>query len=268
MRILLINPSQWQIYGRRMAPAYPPLGLLYIAASLEESRQEVQFLDIDADEIGEKSLLSFLQKYNPELVGITAVTPTFKEALRISRIVKNWKEIPIILGGVHVTLNPEATLNHKEIDMVVIGEGEETVKELVERLERGEDLRGVKGLWFKSDGKIIKNPRRPLLENLDLLPFPARHLLKHPERYYPPDALHRPFISLLTSRGCPGKCTFCCVPYLYGQRVRRRGVKGVLAEIEEAINKYAIREVHIADDCFTSNKNWVKDYSREVKRKG
>ncbi len=256
MRVLLVNPTQQNVYGKGVPPPYPPLGLLYVASSLEHSGCQVQFLDWDADIASPTVLYHLLQDYRPELVGITSTTPQIGSALVLASMVKEMSAARVVLGGAHPSALPGEVISHQSVDFVVVGEGEQTASELVRGLQEG-DLEGIDGLWYKEGGEVRANPPRNLRRDLDGLAFPAHHLLKNRRRYSPPEALSLRWISLITSRGCPHGCSFCATPRLLGKTVRRRTVEDVVTEIEESIGRYGVNEIHIADDCFTSDRNWV-----------
>ena len=124
MNILLINPSQYKIYGSAMSPDYPPLGLGYLGAILEKEGHKVKVLDIDAENISKGDLITLLKNFNPLLVGITCTTPTYKNAVELGALIKNIIPTKIVLGGIHPTIDPENAIKAKSIDMLIIGEGE------------------------------------------------------------------------------------------------------------------------------------------------
>ncbi|MBS3159986.1 radical SAM protein [Candidatus Woesearchaeota archaeon] len=259
MKILLINPSQRNVYGTPMPQAYPPLGLLYIGAVLEKDGHVIDLLNIDSDGFNENYILEF----KPDFVGITATTPTFNNAILIAKKIKEILDVKIILGGVHATISPFESLNNDYIDFVIKGEGEQTILELV----NSNGKYTIDGLFYKKDKKIIKNNERKLIENLDDLPFPARHLLKNPNFYVPPDATRKPVASIMTTRGCYGKCTYCCTKNIYGFRLRTRSVKNILDEIDVVVNKFNVKEIHFMDDNFVYDKNRVIEFCSELKKR-
>lgn len=267
MRILLVNPTQQNVYGRGIPPPYPPLGLLYLASSLEAAGSEVQVLDWDVDVASAAPFCRHLRESKPELVGITSTTPQIDAAFSIGRMVKEVCGSKVVLGGAHPSALPEETVSDESVDFVVVGEGEETLRDLAEGLAR-QDLEGIQGLWHKEDGSPRANRPRKSLPNLDGLPFPARHLLRNRNRYSPPEALSPRWISLIASRGCPHLCSFCATPRLFGRQIRRRSVGNVVSEIEQEVERFGTREVHIADDCFTSDRRWVLEFCTAVRESG
>lgn len=262
MRILLINPSQKTVYGTPIKPSYPPLGLLYIAACLEKENHKLEFLDFDNDNINKDKFKKFILKSNPNIVGLTATTSTIKHTKKLAEIIKQILKVPIIVGGIHATIAQENTLKSKFIDFIIIGEGEITIVELINELQKQkQNFSKIKGIGYKQNGKIFYTEPRPMIKNLDDIPFPARHLLKHV--YIPPDALKTPVASIFTSRGCPGRCTYCCTKNIFGRRLRFRSVKNVIEEIEFLL-KQGIKEIHIMDDNFTVHKQRVLEFRDEI----
>ncbi len=266
MKILLIKPSQENVYGMKMSPAYPSLGIMYIASVLELDKHEVKILDLDADV--DKSLEDEFLEFAPQLVGITSVTPTINEAFSVAKRVKKLKNIPVVIGGVHVTIAPETVITREEVDFVVIGEGERTIRELAYNLENGlRDFSKIKGICFKENGTPVTTAPRELEEDLDKIPFPAWHLLKNLKKFLPPDASRFPVASIMTTRGCPADCTFCCTKQIYGHRYRTRSIQNVMKEIDFLIAAYHVKEIHFLDDTFNLSKKRVLDFCRIVKEK-
>ncbi|MFH1234820.1 MAG: radical SAM protein [Candidatus Diapherotrites archaeon] len=120
---------------------------------------------------------------------------------------------------------------------------------------------------FKKKGKIIKNKERELIRDLDSVPFPARHLLKNPNAYVPSNGLRLPVASIMTSRGCHGGCTYCCSKLLFGRSIRFRSVENVIAEIEQCIKDFGVKEIHVQDDVFTADKKRTLEFAREIKKR-
>lgn len=267
MKILLINPSQLEVYGGVVSPSYPPLGLGYIGAVLERRGHDVKILDMDADAISKENLKEYLSSFNPSAVGITTTTPTFKNAELVAKTVKEFINIPIILGGIHATIAPEDCISSKYIDFIIRGEGEQTIIELVDALENKKDVLKIDGLTYKNGKKIIHNKDKELIKDLDSLPFPARHLFNQ-QKYTYPDALHHPAFPIITSRGCSGFCTFCCVQKLFKNVYRFRSAKNVVDEIEFLIKNHKAKEIHIWDDNFILAKKRVFEIKEEMKKRG
>jgi anaerobic magnesium-protoporphyrin IX monomethyl ester cyclase len=256
MNILLFNPSQGAVYGKLQPPAYQSLGLGYLAAVLEADGHAVQVIDADADHLDDESISLLLKAEEPQLVGITATTPQYGRALALAGLVKMNSAAVTMLGGAHATLLPREAVLNPGIDYVIVGEGEITAVELARCLETGGDLSGINGLVYKEGSETRQNGARRLIEDLDSVPFPARHLFRS-HRYHYPDALRNPAFPIITSRGCPGLCTFCTAKYLQGAHFRYRSADNVLDEIAMLIRDYGAREIHIWDDNFITNRDRV-----------
>jgi len=254
-KALFIIPSQRKVYGMRLSPAYPPLGLLYISSVLEKLGVEVKILDYDVDKLNDSALLSSIKDFRPNIIGMTSTTPIINEAFRLADLIKSNFEINIILGGIHPTLVPDECISHHSVDFVVKGEAEDTIRDFIlETVSGGKDFSNVKGLFYKQEGKFYFTGERNLIEDLDKIPFPARHLLNNFLGYKPPDAEHLPVASIMTTRGCPGRCTYCCTQNIFKDRYRMRGIENVLEEIDDIIKRFKVREIHIADDALNINK--------------
>jgi radical SAM superfamily enzyme YgiQ (UPF0313 family) len=265
----LINPSQEKVYGVKMSPIYPPLGLLYIGAVLKKAGHDVKLLDIDLENVTEQSFKEVLREFKPSVLGITSVTPTIKDAVKWAREAKiHNPSIRVVVGGIHATIAPLELAKEPSIDFVVVGEGERTVVELLKKMEgKAAEYEDVKGIVFKDKGKTIMNQARELIADMDEMPIPDRSLLRYPERYVPPDAVHTPVATIMTSRGCPGDCTFCCTKQIFTRHVRLRSVDNILSELDTLVNVFKVKEVHIADDTFTINKKRVLEFCDKVKKK-
>jgi len=267
MKILLLAPSQKQIYGEKVSPPYPPLGLLIIGAVLKEAGQDIKFIDVDAQDYDDEKLIDSIKNYKPNLVCLTCVTPTFNAASRLAGVVKSHFSALVVLGGVHPTIAPEECFKNTDIDFLVVGEGELTIKELVEYLETGRKNFGeIKGLWSRNGQEIVRGEKRPLIENLDELPFPAWELIDDLKKYQPPDAQHSPVMSIMTTRGCPFGCIFCCSKQIFGRVYRTRSRDSIIAEIKYYIEKFGVKELHIMDDVFTLDKRRTIEICQAIQK--
>lgn len=213
--------------GLGFALALIPIGLEYVAASIEDIVDEVNILDMLYEK--RHSFPYFLDLFRPDLVGISMSATEHKSGLGIASIAKK-RGIVTVLGGYHPTAIPDELLSHKQVDMVVRGEGELTMRELVQR----GSPEGVLGISYKENNEVIHNPDRPLIGDLDSLPFPARHLRRH--RYTSPIIRDREVDEIHTSRGCWGRCTFCCEPSMSRSRQRYRSPENVIEEIDQIYN--------------------------------
>ena len=241
-RILLAKPSGRS--GLSFLFDQIPIGLEYIAAYIEDAVEEIQIVDMEMEQ---RSFHHLVDLYRPDLVGITMSATEHNEGLRLAKIAKN-VGIATVAGGYHPTGVPDLMLSYPQLDMVVRGEGELTFKELTEN----GSPEGVLGVSYKKDGQVIHNEGRPLIKDLDSLPFPARHL-----RQYSYKANDRTTDSdvLLTSRGCYGRCIFCCEPNMSRGLLRCRSPENVIEEVLEMARYHEGKplSVMLADPNFTGN---------------
>lgn len=262
MKVLLINPNFRRKIGEsdRIFTTLPPIGLAYIAAVLKKENIDVKLLDMNALNLNINSVLNYISDYSPNLVGLTATTPTISEVFEISKAIKNkFKDIKIAIGGPHPTSLPEESIKKDFIDFVIVGEGEITVKELVIKLlNNKKDFRKIKGLWFKNNGKIVKNKERELMHELDSLPFPAFELLPL-GKYKSANSKYNKFITILTSRGCPGQCIYCN-KLIFGNSCRMRSAENIIKEIKYLKEVYGYKEFHILDDLFTIKRERIIEF--------
>ena len=171
--------------------------------------------------------------------------------------------IKVVFGGMHPSVVPKETISYADVDFVVKGEGELTMLELIESLNKQGQLGAIKGLLFKKDGDIIENANRELIDDLDSLPFPSRSLFKNISYTYP-DALYAECAPIITSRCCPGRCTYCNASSIFGRIFRARSAENIVDEIEYLIRDYCIKEVHIWDDNFVTKKERVFQIRDEI----
>jgi len=259
MKVAIIAPP----YPLEEAPA-PPLGISYVAAAFEAAGAEVEIFDYIVSQYTPDKLRERLDRFKPDIVGATSVTLNFKSAAEIVRTAKRHNPSVItIMGGPHVSFDATNVLqSYPEIDMIVIGEGEETVKELMLIKMVMNKWGNVKGIAFRQDNEVIFTEPRELISDLDTLPLPARHLLSL-SRY---QALGFP-VSIITSRGCPYQCIFCQGRRMVGKKVRHRSPSLVVDEIENILS-YGITRVNVADDLFTANKKRARKVCEEIQRRG
>jgi len=264
MKILLILPPSRFNLKDEIGIAAIPLGLGYLASTLEKDNHKVKIIDAPTLNYSMSEIKGEIQEFEPEIVGITATTSSIYDAYHVAGLVKNIKsQIITVIGGPHVTFTAEETLKEcPSIDIVVRREGEVTLKELVNFWEAGcsptiGSLTHIKGITFRENGKIKETEPRPFIENLDDLPFPAYHLLPM-ERY---ELGNHRFANIITSRGCPFSCIFCSSSELCGKRWRARSPENVVEEIKLLKDKFGVKEIEFLDDTFTLNQKRAKKIS-------
>ncbi len=231
-RILLVKPSGRK--GLSFSFDMIPTGLEYIAAYLKDAVDQVHIVDMELDERKFQDIINF---YKPDLIGITMSATDHNQGLHLARIAKQ-NNIPTVVGGYHPTSVPDIMLSHPQIDMVIRGEGEVTMKELVET----GTFENVPGISYKKNGKIIHNAQRTQIENLDTLPFPARYLRQYP--YKSQDRVTDCDV-IVMSRGCNGLCSFCCEPSMSQGCLRTRSSENVIKEILEMAEYHKRKPVNV-----------------------
>jgi len=274
-KVLLIDPPYRYLYGKSHAATQPyfPLGLGYIAAVLRRAGYACQLL-VD---LGKKDFLATvmntIKDSSPTLIGFTAMTTNYPNAVHIAREIKKTYTIPIVIGGAHASACGAKILasENGSFDYAILGEGEDTMTELVAALRMGKkDLSSINGLvWRSGDGQVIINPPRALKEDMDSLPFPARDMVDmglfsiHSHIKSSENAA-----TILTSRGCPYGCVFCSAHTVSGRRYRPHSAKYVLSEMEELVNKYNVKYVFIQDDTFTFDRGRLKEICEQMIARG
>jgi anaerobic magnesium-protoporphyrin IX monomethyl ester cyclase len=259
MRVAIIAPP----YPLEEAPA-PPLGVTYVAAAFESAGAQVRIFDYIVSRYTEAKLRAQLDEFRPQIVGATSVTLNFVGAANIIGAAKRYRpSIITLMGGPHVSFDAAGALKgYPEIDLIIRGEGEQTIAELMEKDMDPASWSEISGLAFRRNGQPIETPPRAFIPDLDILPLPARHLLPL-SRY---QALGYP-ISIITSRGCPYSCIFCQGRRMVGNRMRQRSSTLVVDEIEQIIS-YGISRINVADDLFVSERGKVREVCDEILKRG
>ncbi len=260
-RLLLITPdlNDYVSYWRIPPSILPNLGLEYLQSNVIDIIS-VRLLDLRLYSVGEQKhiLETYFQRYKPDLVGIYSLTPFFQKVIKIAKIAKKFK-CQVIVGGWHATLYPEDCIQPEPIDMIVRGEGEITLRELL--ISRNPE--GIAGISYKRAGEIIHNPDRQLESDLNTFKFPLRNSRK--VEYY--RSFFMRIDEIITSRGCPHYCNFCPTPLFYKGRYRARSVENVMEELDQISKLGMVREVVISDDNFTTNPKFVEKFCDEVIRR-
>jgi len=277
MKILLVEPPFERFIGQRCE--WYPIGLTSIATVLNakghsacvynaEHDNRLPYLDIESyvanfhrysralkEEKGSvwQELRDVLIDYKPDVIGLTIKTVKMFSALRVAKMAKEiYPKVKIVAGGPHPTVCPDEVLASHFIDYVVQGEGEETMVELVEILSNGTDLRGVTGVSYKKEGAFYHNNPRPLISNLETLPYPDRKLLVDYESY-----TSNQLGWLMASRGCPYDCAYCSSKTVWSRKVRYRPLENVLEEVEKLRREHGVTNLNFMDDSLTVNRQYV-----------
>jgi len=240
----------------------PSLSLLMIGSVLRKAGNKVRIVDASAQNLGFTEIIKQIQKNKPELVGLTAVTPAIVKTARLASVIKAINPaIPIVIGGPHFTAIPEQTLrDYPAFDYGVIGEGEETVVDLVAALSGKKDIFDVPGIAFRHNDKIMINPRREVIKDLDTLPFPAWNLLPgFPRKFFPAVFKYKRFPSsyIVSARGCPNRCIFCDTS-VFGHKIRYHSSDYIIEMIAYLLKTFKIKDIIFEDDQFLIDKERVK----------
>lgn len=266
MKILLIRPHNIENVNTRLPESLnirqgvlPPLGISYIASVLEKAGHTVKILDAIALNLTNDEVHRYVCEFSPELVGITAMTPTLFGALEAAKIAKNSAAITV-LGGPHLSIFPVETLSYPYVDYGINGEGEDAILELIKMLNGEIAPADVKGLIYKRNGSIYVNDP-VIVEDIDSLPFPSYHLL--PMNKYDSIIGYSPVSTMISTRGCPYKCSFC-FKQPSDRKFRCRSPVRIVDEMEYLVGRYKIKEVMFYDDVMTLSRSHVAGICEEI----
>ena len=292
MRICLINPPRIHPKSWGKPSVFQPLDIAYVAAVLER-QHKVRIIDAPTEgwrnleqvdgtkyRVGltNKEIADRIRNWSPDVVGINIpFTGWWKPAYEVVSVVKGIdKDIITVLSGLHPSARPADSLMRSNTDFVVIGEAEYSMLELVGALEQDttEGLKKVKGIGFIENGETVITPPRPAIQDLDSLPFPARHLLPM-EAYFAAakeipirGELSKPWTAMITSRGCPHSCVFCSIHVVMGRKWRGRSPENVVDEIEQLVHTYRIKQIDFLDDNMTLDKKRMENICDLIVKRG
>lgn len=271
VRLTLINPN-FQERVRRVAQTTvgPPLGLAYLASAARMAGHETRILDSNALGLSTVDTVTEALKDEPDVVGITATTPTVTLAGRLAAGIKERRpDVVTVVGGAHTTALPTRSLEEfPGIDIAARGEGESSLPQLLDVLMAGnrEAWARIPGFTFRnSDGTFTDTGMSRNLPDLDAIALPARDLLPM-ERYRCVDS--DTFTTLLAMRGCPCACTYCQVPDLFGRKMRHRSPSLVVDEMDKVHGRFGVKFFSFVDDTFTTKKSWVHEFCDRVEESG
>jgi len=243
-------------------------GVGYLSSVLKAHGHHTDLVHLK-DYINEETFTQALRQKNPDLIAFSCSTNMFAYTKQlVSWARRCLKDTPIICGGIHPTLCPEEVIGIKDVDMVCVGEGEEALLELCDNLRQGKTIDNIENIWLKKNGNIYRNPVRPLIADLDSLPFPDRDMFTK-SALTEDEALNA--CAVMASRGCPYDCSYCCNHALKntyqgkGPYVRFKAVSRVMDEIEEILKKHNFDAIIFHDDIMPFRKDWLTDFSKEYK---
>ncbi len=275
-RVLLVNPpiEESQKTGaigsiiRNLFFNSPPLGIAYIAATLEEGGAAAAILDAAVEKLSIDRAADRILAADPDLLGLTSTTTFFGNSVRLAEKIKRLRPgLPVVIGGPHVSSSAEKVMDHACFDFACIGEGERTMTELLGAVGGGGPVSAVSGIACRGDGKVLFTPPRPLIEDLDTIPMPARHLL--PIGLYVPQPNDGPFppkLSMVSSRGCPYGCIFCDHG-TFGATYRSFSPARVVDEMAHLVERYGARDIAFVDSLFMPDLHRVEAIADEIIRR-
>lgn len=282
MKILLIQAPWYGFQNIISGRLY--LGLAYLAAILDKEGHSVQIFNGETffkDIINQKEkvvineddylknfnpdhkvyqeIMKAVQDYGPDVVGVSFMTANSASGYYLAKMLKSYNpELPLIAGGTHPTLLPEEPLKKAPFDFVIRGEGEETIVDLINSIKNKKDTSHVLGISYQKNGKIIHNPNRPFIQNLDKLPFPAFHLMRDAQKNL------YACTGITTARGCPFRCNYCASNLMWTRNVRFRTPANVVEEIKDRHNRLGIKSYSFNDDTFTLKSTFVEEICNRI----
>jgi len=277
MRVQLFVPPGGYFAERwTQGSSMPPLGLLYIGAVLEGAGHEVQLVPADLLHLSWRQVAGKIREFEPDVIGVTSTTENRFQSFKLVRIAKKTRpEALTIMGGPHASMAAEDCLEHiPHLDIVCRGEGEQTMHELCRVLEEKRDvnaLSSVSGIAYKADGKILSNPLRAPIKDIDSIPRPAYHLVPFEQynfRFEVPEKGLLPAVNMMSSRGCPFDCNFCATPINWGRVVRMRSPENIVDEIEFLIDTYGVKVIFFFDDTFNTSPKRVHEICNLIIERG
>ena len=241
--------------------AIPPLNLCYVAAMVRDLGHEVKLIDLQVEKLSFEEVISNIKEYQPDILGYTITTYLFQGVLEWIKAIKKRVNIPVLVGGFHMSLYPVETMKHSEIDYAIVGYGQESLRDFFFNFGNIEAYKKIDGLCYRKGDIIYINPlKQGSSVNLNIMPFPARDLLKN-DLYGNFICKKKNFTVMLTGIGCPFKCKYCASTL---SRCVMRSADNVVDEIEECYHKYNIREIDFYDQSFTLDKKRTLDICRGI----
>lgn len=274
-RAALVAPPWGLVYGAfrpaaRVGVFYPPLGLCSLAAVLRKAGWAVRVVDAEAESLDLDGVARTLDEFRPTFVGIQVVSPLWEAAVALARIARLQLDVPVLLGGPHVTLLAEEALEQNPwADAAAIGEGEETILEFARAIDEGRDPLATDGLVVRSGDRIVRSGARANPADLDALPDPDRAgLPSHRYLFSVPGQGNRRFTTISSARGCPFECTFCTEPVMHGRRVRYRSPRVVVEEIAAAHTDPGASHFIFVDDTLTLDAGRILEICGRIRSQG
>ena len=275
--VLVVVPTMENAYHnlKDFVSIAPPIGLTSIAAVAIREGYDVTIIDGDAENLTREQIIDQIVEINPAIVGATIMTATMDVTKQFLTLLKTkTPDTVVIVGGPHVSALPEQTLiDIPVVDIAVVGEGDYTIIDILNALERNEVLQNIAGIAYRKNLEIIRTAPRAPIHDLSTLPVPAIYLLKkHLYRSYGwskwPSGINGPLGVIFTTRGCIGKCNFCAAQTVFGRGARNFSMNQIIEQLEFLIHEWNIRILYIQDDTFTLNRKRVEELCDYIISKG
>jgi len=272
--VYLINPyiSSAERYGKEIGDIgghQMPLGIYYLAAYLLKEKVDVKLIDAEAFNMVHEDVLAVLKGSDTSIVGITSTTVAFRNARSLAEMIRmKIPEVKIVIGGPHMTAMPKETMATRVFDYGLAHEGEISFSKLVQYILNNKgNITDIPNLYWLDNGEVKCNRKGEYIDDMDMIPFPARHLCPDLSVYAPPigSFMNQPVLSMITSRGCPYQCIFCD-NNTFGRRTRFFSAEYVVSEIKQLVNKYGIKEIAFLDDTFVLDKERLQKIFAMLKR--
>lgn len=254
MKVLLINPPiNYEKYGKfgKLLDPVPPIGLAYIAGMLSKNGIEVNVIDEFVSHLSIANILNYIKETNTNIVGIPCLTPTCKIVYEFARRIKQMdKNIFIILGNIHASYFAEEILMNEPVDLIIHGEAEYKIVEVVNAIRDRSNFNKISGITFKKDNNIVSNYEINLIEDLDELPYPEWGLFPYNKyRLIPFINVRKPALVMLLSRGCIYNCKFCCLKFI-SKKYRKRVPEKIIDEMKYLTDRYKVKQIGFVDATF------------------
>jgi len=263
-----LDNGYWKKLGKKVGPKSEPLSLLYIATFLNKYGHNVEVLDCEAEGISLDELEMIFKIKQPDVVGVAMLTAMYSQSLGVCKLAKKVNpRIKVLVGGSHPTLRPKGTVAENDcIDVAAVGEAEITILDILAAFEGKKPLSDVKGIVFRDNGLIVQTEDRPKVQDLDFFPIPDRSLINL-QLYHPSVSYYRqlPAYTMMTTRGCPYRCTFCATAKT---GYRMHSIPRVIKEMTMLVEKYGAKEILIRDDTFTLNRQRTIDLCNAIIKAG
>ena len=272
MKISLVFPSYYDEFGiykdaAKKLSTFPPLNLCIVAAMAEQSGWQIQLIDGQIEQLDDSSILQRVIDFNPDLIGLTSTTPFFHNTVDFARMAKKRLNVPIIMGGTHVSICREKSFDAcDDLDYAVIGECETTFPLFIKSFAEGDHFPNVPGIMMRKGEDIIYYGDIVPIEDLDKSPLPARHLLRNDKYILGSLKGTKQYTTVQMSRGCPFSCVFCAAD-LHGKRFRLRSINNVMEELEMIINKFGTKHIYFVDDVLTLNRDFIFSFCDEIEKR-